>query len=79
MTDEPAAHESNWHKATVADGSGLSIRAPGHGLSVDELLEQRVALIDYLWAKVKAGDWHAVQDAASDIREINAKLEVLRG
>lgn len=42
-----------------------------------ELIEQRTSLIAYLLSKVKACDWHAVQDAASDIREINAKLEVL--
>ena len=41
------------------------------------LLEQKAALIAYLSSKLKAGDWHAVQDAASDIREIDAKLELL--
>ncbi len=35
-------------------------------------------LIAYLLSKVKSGDWHAVQDAGSDIREIDAKLELLR-
>jgi hypothetical protein len=42
-----------------------------------ELSEQRAQLIAYLHAKLKACDWHAVQDAASDIREIVAKLELL--
>ncbi len=42
-----------------------------------ELLQQKQHLIAYLWSKIKAEDWHAVQDAASDIREIEAKLEVL--
>jgi hypothetical protein len=42
------------------------------------LCEQRLTLTAYLLSKVKAGDWHAVQDAASDIREIEAKLSVLR-
>jgi hypothetical protein len=28
-------------------------------------------------SKIKSGDWHAVQDGASDIREIDAKLDVL--
>ena len=65
MSDEPV-RESNWHKAA------------GHGLSVEELIEQRRVLVEYLLARVRAGDFHAVQDAASDIREINAKLEVLR-
>ena len=42
-----------------------------------DLLEQKTAFIAYLLSKVKAGDFHAVQDAASDIREIDAKLSVL--
>ena len=45
---------------------------------IRDLKEQRGQLIAYLLAKVKAQDFHAVQDAASDIREIDAKLEVLR-
>lgn len=42
-----------------------------------DLDEQKTALVAYLLAKVKAGDWHAVQDAGSDIREIVAQLDVL--
>lgn len=42
-----------------------------------DLQDQRAQLIAYLLSKVKANDFHAVQDAASDIREIDAKLEVL--
>lgn len=42
-----------------------------------DLLEQKTSLLVYLASKLKAGDMHAVQDAASDIREIDAKLEVL--
>lgn len=41
------------------------------------LREQKDHLIAYLNSKIKAGDWHAVQDAASDIREINARLELI--
>ena len=43
----------------------------------NDLLEQKNSLIAYLLQKVKYSDWHAVQDAASDIREVEAKLEVL--
>lgn len=43
-----------------------------------ELLEQKGQLIAYLTSKLRAGDWHAVQDAASDIRELDAKLDLLR-
>lgn len=46
-------------------------------LAHDEFMEAKEALIAYLLAKVKAGDWHAVQDAASDIRELDAKIELI--
>lgn len=39
--------------------------------------EEKAALVAYLLSKVKAEDWHAVQDAGSDIREIEAKLKLL--
>lgn len=38
------------------------------------LLAQRTTLITYLRMKLDAEDWHGVQDAASDIREIEAKI-----
>ena len=41
------------------------------------LLEQKLDLVAYLASKIKAGDWHAVADAAMDLREIEAKLDVL--
>ena len=44
---------------------------------IDELKKQRQEIISYLMSKTTAGDWHAVQDAASDIREIDAVLKVL--
>ena len=43
-----------------------------------ELTEQKAQLEAYLLSKFKAKDWHAVQDAASDIREIVAQIELLR-
>jgi len=42
------------------------------------LLNQKRSLIDYLRTKIDSEDWHAVQDAASDIREIEAKLRVYK-
>ena len=45
---------------------------------IEELKKQKQYLIDYLLSKVGSEDWHAVQDAASDIREINAKLLILK-
>ena len=44
---------------------------------ITALVEAKAELIAYLVSKTKQGDWHAVQDAASDIREIDAKLAVL--
>jgi hypothetical protein len=46
--------------------------------TVAELQRRKAGLIAYCQIKLEAGDWHAVQDAASDIRELDAKLEVLR-
>jgi hypothetical protein len=46
-------------------------------MNKQELLDQKTQLIAYLLSKVKANDFHAVQDAASDIREIDAKLEMI--
>lgn len=43
-----------------------------------DFLAQKIALITYLASKLKSGDWHAVQDAASDIRELDARLALLR-
>ena len=43
----------------------------------DKLREQRQQLVAYLLSKVDAEDWHSCADAAMDLREIDAKLEVL--
>lgn len=44
----------------------------------EELLEQRGGLKAYLLQKAKADDWHAVADAAMDLREVDAQLSILR-
>lgn len=44
---------------------------------IAELQAQKLALVAYLKSKLAAEDWHALQDAASDIREIVAALKVL--
>lgn len=43
----------------------------------DELTTRRATMIAYLRLKLDENDMHGVQDAASDIREIDAKLSVL--
>jgi hypothetical protein len=37
----------------------------------------RENLITYIKTKVEQEDWHGVADAAMDLREVEAKLEVL--
>lgn len=38
--------------------------------------KQIASLIDYMRVKIDQGDWHAVADAAMDIRELEAKIKV---
>lgn len=41
------------------------------------LKEQKSSYIPYILNKIKEEDFHAVSDAANDIREIEAKIEAL--
>ena len=34
--------------------------------------DKRRVLVDYLRMKLEDGDWHGVQDAASDLRDLEA-------
>jgi len=43
----------------------------------EALVSERKVLITYLLTKALAEDWHAVADAAMDLREIDARLSVL--
>ena len=54
---------------TVAIEHGEILRAQRER-RIGELSEQKAALVAYLRSKLNAEDWHAVQDAASDIREL---------
>jgi hypothetical protein len=47
-------------------------------ITTEFLLKRRTVIIADLLSKVEAEDWHGVQDCASDIREIDAQLDVLR-
>jgi len=42
-----------------------------------DLLAQKRGLVKYLILKVRTKDWHGVADAAMDIRDIEAKIELL--
>jgi hypothetical protein len=46
-------------------------------MTANELLEQKNSLISYLLQKVRYSDWHAVADAAMDLREVEARLDML--
>lgn len=47
--------------------------------AVEFLQRRRAVTIADLDCKKDAEDWHGVADAAMDLREIDAKLSVLRG
>jgi len=40
--------------------------------------EQIDTLVDYINLKIKQRDWHAVSDAANDIRELQSKIDLLK-
>lgn len=46
---------------------------------VKNLESQIQTLIRYLLVKVELQDWHAVSDAANDLRELEIKIKVLNG
>ena len=45
---------------------------------IEECEETIKDLTDYLILKIKIKDWHAVADAAMDIREIEATIKILK-
>lgn len=49
-----------------------------YDILIQELEDAKINLIGYMKSKIKIEDWHAVQDAASDIREIEARMEVFK-
>lgn len=46
---------------------------------VQELAARRQIMIEYLQMKEHEQDWHGVQDAASDLRDIDSELKGLNG
>lgn len=44
---------------------------------INDLKSNIQEMVDYLNLKVKSKDWHAVADAAMDIREYEAKIQIL--
>ena len=56
----------------------VAATTPSHPC-VDELTMRRKLMLDYLKLRLELDDMHGVQDAASDIREIDAQIRILRG
>lgn len=67
-----------WSIPTVGAASGGGAMTMQSDRLIVELERRKVGLVAYCQIKLDAGDWHAVQDAASDIRELDAKLELLK-
>lgn len=40
--------------------------------------EEIHGLVDYIQIKIVQNDWHAVSDAANDIRELESKIQTLK-
>jgi hypothetical protein len=47
-------------------------------IMIQELEKQIQQLIQYMNVKISQRDWHGVADAAMDIRELEAKIQVYR-
>lgn len=65
--------------ATAPAGSAPYIRRSPDEIKarISFLKARRGLMLDYLSLKLDEDDMHGVQDAASDIREIDAKVEAL--
>lgn len=57
---------------------GFCARDKEREARIHELEANRPRLIDYLKMKQDAEDWHGVQDAASDLRDLDSELDGLR-
>lgn len=45
---------------------------------INKLLKEKQSLKPYLLSKLEAEDYHGVQDAASDMRDIQSQIEILK-
>ena len=44
---------------------------------IQQLNGAKTVLLNYLFLKVQESDWHGVQDAASDLRDIESEIKGL--
>lgn len=56
----------------------VPVRLDARQLRIAELERDRPLLIAYAQMKLNAEDWHGVQDAASDLRDLDNELDGLR-
>jgi len=65
-------------KVAIAEGLRQIQSQAGSPLE-QQLLKKREALIAYTKAQLDSGDdWHAAIDSLMDLRDVDAKLEILR-
>lgn len=57
-------------------GVSMTIAITTREDKVNAIKKQITSLVDYMRVKIDQGDWHAVADAAMDIRELEAKIKV---
>ena len=43
---------------------------------IEALKQEKDVMVNYLRSKINSEDWHAVADAAMDLREIEAKIVI---
>jgi len=70
--------ESRAYNPSARDANEVDVTVDANYQKVFLLKGERKAIINYLYAKQQCEDWHAVADAAMDLREIDAKLSILK-
>lgn len=50
-----------------------------HDVAEERYLKRRAALMEYLMSALSVGDWHAVSDAANDLRVLEATRDAVKG
>lgn len=63
---------------TSAEARLFRERLASAAIAAAGLMADRVTMLAYIDLMRRREDWHGVADAASDLREIDAKLAVLR-
>ncbi len=46
--------------------------------AIQQMEKEVESYTSYLQVKIREKDWHAVSDAANDLREIQAKIDILK-